>query len=653
MVISFLYVILAILGLSFLIFIHELGHFWMARRTGMRVETFAIGFGRPLYVWESNGTKWQIGWLPFGGYVKIAGTDTEKEEDLYNVPGGFFTKSPLDRILVAVMGPMANLVFAFIAFAILWGLGGREKNFMEFTTKIGWVDPNSELYAQGVRPGDEIISYNDKSYQSAKDHIYEPMTASDEIKVKGTKVNYKTGDKIPFEYNVKTYQHPSSLDRGLVTAGILAPANYIIYNKQRGGGDNQLPEGSPLQGSGIEYGDRVLWVDGEMIFSSKELESVLNDGRALLTVQRGGDVILRRVPRVEAQELKLDAGFREELVDWQFEAQLNGTKLQQLYAIPYNLTNECVVENALPFIDKEKQEEVFTQHPFSNLDLPLKAGDKILAVDGAPVEKSYQLLAGLQKKTALVIIQRSPEAIQQISSLSEDADFDKHINAKDLLAIVKSIGTGHPVKQAGNLYLLAPITPKTQSELMLSPEKQAWLTTSLLEKKKEIEKIEDPEKKALALNFLEQQEKLLLLGLPQVQDRTVNYNPMPTEMFRNIFQEISRTLGALLSGHLNPKWLSGPIGIVQVVHDNSMVSIKEALFWLGAISLNLGILNLLPIPVLDGGTILLNLIEMVTRRRIPPKTLEKLILPFAVMLIVFFIFLTYHDLTRILGRVWN
>lgn len=653
MVVSLLYVLLAILGLSFLIFIHELGHYWMARRTGMRVETFAIGFGRPVYSWENNGTKWQIGWLPFGGYVRIAGTDTEKEEDLYSVPGGFFTKSPLDRIKVAVMGPVANLIFAFLAFAILWGLGGREKNFTEFTSKIGWVDPNSELYAQGVRPGDEIISYNDKSFQSAKDHIYEPMTASGEILVKGMKVDYKTSDKIPFEYNVKTYPHPASLDKGLVTAGILSSANYIIYNRLRNGEENPLPEGSPLYNSGILYGDRVVWVDGELIFSSKELETILNDGRALLSIQRGNNVILRRVPRVEAQELRFDANFREELVDWQFEAQLNGTKLQDLFAIPYNLTNECVVEDELAFIDKDKQEEVFSQHPFSTLDLPLKNGDKIIAIDGIPVEKSFQLLSHLQTKHVLIIVQRNPEAIQQTSSEGEDVDFDKHFNFKDLDVIVKSIGKGKPVSTAGDLVLLKPVTPKTQLELVLAPEKQAWLSAELLERRKEIERIEDPEKRAQAQQHLRQQEKMLLLGLPQVQDKHVNYNPMPTEMFRNIFQEIWRTLTALLSGQLNPKWLSGPIGIVQVVHDNSMVSVKEALFWLGAISLNLGILNLLPIPVLDGGTILLNLYEMVTRKRIHPKTLEKLILPFAVMLIVFFIFLTYHDLTRIFGRLWS
>ena len=72
MFVSFLYVILAILGISFLIFIHELGHYLMARRVGMRVETFSMGFGRPIFSWEYDGVKSQSGSLFLGGYVKIA-----------------------------------------------------------------------------------------------------------------------------------------------------------------------------------------------------------------------------------------------------------------------------------------------------------------------------------------------------------------------------------------------------------------------------------------------------------------------------------------------------------------------------------------------------------------------------------------------------
>ena len=266
-----------------------------------------------------------------------------------------------------------------------------------------------------------------------------------------------------------------------------------------------------------------------------------------------------------------------------------------------------------------------------------------------PVKTSYDLLANLQHRKINIIVERNPEIAKEISWQEGDASFDKDLNWNDISAIANTLGSGHVIQKAGNYVLLNSVTPKTRNDFELSPEKQAWLTAELLEQKKEIEAIEDPEKRAQALVMLKNQEEQLLLGLPSVQDRRVNYNPSPFVQFANVFSEIWNTLTALISGSLSPKWVSGPIGIVQVVHDNWAIGIKEALFWLGAISLNLGILNLLPIPVLDGGTIVLSLFEMITGKRIHPKTLEKVILPFALLLIIFFVFLTYQDVSRIFG----
>lgn len=653
MIVNLFYIVLAILGLSFLIFIHELGHYWMARRVGMRVETFAIGFGRPIYSWVRDGVKWQIGWLLFGGYVKIAGQDLEGGRDPYEIPDGFFGKPPLDRIKVAFMGPFVNLLFALLIFGFIWASGGREKNFSDHTHIIGWIDPHSELYSLGVRPGDEIAAYNGQDYQGAKDNLYGPMFGGETVDVRGFKVDYATGEKRPFDYKVKSYPHPNALEKGIKTAGIISSANYIIYNKLPSGAENPLPEGSPMQNSGIQYGDRIVWVDGEMIFSNTQLSTVLNDNRALLTVMHGDKATLRRVPRVEVQELKLDPAFKEELVDWQFEAQLNGSKFQKLYTIPYALNNEGVVESELKFIDKEKQAEAFQEYPYSDIEAPLQPGDKIIAVDGFPVKHSYEILGKLQEHHVNVIVERNAAELRKVPWKEADTDFDQEVEWKDMHKIAQTIGTDSVVNTAGDLHLLKPIQPKMRSEFALSPEKQAWVTTELLEQKKEIEAIEDPEKRAQALHLLESKEKQLLLGLPQIQDRKVNYNPGPIKMFEDVFKEIWHTLVALVSGALNPKWISGPIGIVQVVHDTWMVSIKEALYWIGAISLNLGVINLLPIPVLDGGTIMITLLEMITRKRVPPKTLEKVVVPFAVLLIGFFIYLTYNDLSRIFGGLWH
>lgn len=647
MFVSFIYIILAILGLSFLIFIHELGHYFMARRVGMRVETFSIGFGKPIITWERKGVKWQIGWLLFGGYVKIAGSELEGDKNPYDIPDGFFGKKPLDRIKVSLMGPVTNLIFALVAFGLLWGLGGREKNFSDFTKKIGWLDPKSELYISGVRPGDEIIAYDDQPYDTAKDHLYGPMTGSSKIAVKGAKVDYASGKRIPFDYSVAVYPHPMSLDKGIMTAGITQSASYIIYSRAPNGSDNPLPEGSPLQHSGITYGDRILWVDGEMVFSSQQLNYLLSGENALLTIERNGKTLLVRVPRVPVNELRPNPEFKEELIDWQFEAGLKGNKIQNLYAIPYNLSNNCIVENQLKFIDAEKQKEAFPDHPYSALEQPLHEGDKVVAINGIQINQAYELLRELQTYRVNLIIERDHAIFNPVTWKQADADFDKEMDLNDLQKIVNSIGTNAPVTQQGNLYLLPPIQPKMLQEFALTPEKQAAYLTELQQQKEKVEAIEDPERKSHALQQLEKQEKRLLLGLPAIQDRKVNYNPGPLVLFKNVFNEIWRTLSALFTGTLNPKWIAGPIGIVQMVHDTSMTSLREALYWLGAISLNLGILNLLPIPVLDGGTILMSAAEMVTKRQLHPKTLEKLIIPFAVLLIAFFVFLTYNDLLRL------
>jgi len=212
-----------------------------------------------------------------------------------------------------------------------------------------------------------------------------------------------------------------------------------------------------------------------------------------------------------------------------------------------------------------------------------------------------------------------------------------------------SIGTETRLQESGLLHLLNPVTPMMRSELAFTPEAKALQAENLAERKKLIEQISDSEKRAQLLNLIDQQEKQYLLGLPE-HDLKVNYNPGPVKLFLGVFDEIWHTLKALLSGYLSPKWLAGPLGIVQVAQSSLKSSLKDGLFWIGAISLNLGVLNLLPVPVLDGGHICIALYEMITRKRMQPKTMEKLIIPFAVLMIGFFIYVTYNDILRLFGN---
>lgn len=640
-----MYILLALIALGFLVFIHELGHFFVARWMGMRVISFGIGFGKPIYSWEHKGVKWNLCWLPFGGYVKIAGMDREGNVEPQDVPDGFFGKSPWQRMLVACAGPCANLLFAVVLFSSLWVMGGRQKNFAEFTHTIGYVDPQSQLYVDGVRPGDEITAYDGRPYRSFKDNVYAPLTAGQQMTVQGFKVDPDTGAKTPFEFAVKPYEHPMVVEEGIVTSGVLTSASYLYYDHLPSGGENPLPEGSPMRDSGIRYGDRLWWMDGERLYSSMQLSHLLNDERCLATVKRGESTFLARVPRVPLEELKLDVEHREELSDWQHESDLGNAKLAKLFFIPYNLNSDCVVEAPLRFIDEEHQRRFFPATSLSALSAPLQEGDRILAVDGKPVARSFELMEALQTRRVNLIVERGVEH-KPLSWSQADEMLEKEGHGSDLAAIASTIGSSSPLHQSGPLVLLNPVTPKKWSDFSLTPEQRAEVATEILEQRREIDNIADPEKKARVLALFEERQQQTILGL-SLQDRKVIYNPSPLALFSDVVEEVSRTFAALLVGDLNPKWLAGPIGIVQILQTNWMISVKEALYWIGAISVNLGLLNLLPIPILDGGYILMSAFEAITGRRLKTKTLERIVLPFAVLLIGFMVFLTFHDLMRL------
>ena len=639
MIESILYAVLAILGLGFLVFIHELGHYLVARRQGMRVEAFAIGFGKPLYTWTHQGVKWHLCMLPFGGYVKIAGMQKERGVEPSDVKDGFFGKSPWQRIQVALAGPIVNIVFALLIFSCLWFMGGRDKNFSEFTHRIGWVDPKSPLYDRGVRPGDVIQKYDGREFRGFRDLLVSSIMNGQTTRIEGYKLDYENGDQTHFDYTLKTYTDPRSAKEKFSTIGVLSPAQYLIYDQK-----DPTPA---IKAAGFRPMDRLIWVDGEEVFSVKQLSFLVNQSTALFTIEREGKVFQTKVPRVPLDDLKMSAIEKAEVGDWQHEAGLK-TRFQDLFFIPYNLSPSCQVEGRLSFIDELDQKKAFESCERCAHFNPLIEGDQILAIDGIPVKTSYELLDRLQTRRVLAMVDRDVAALAPILWTKADAQF-QDFNEKDLNAIVASIGTQNPVESIGNLHLLKPMVPQSLIDMPLTAQQKTQLAQELEKSRKQIEAIQDPQKRSEMLQELEQSQKKLVLGIP-LKDREVRYNPTPWSQFSHVFEDTWRTLSGLVSGGLNPKYVSGPVGIIHVVHQSWMVGVKEALFWMAVISLNLGIVNLLPIPVLDGGHIMFSLFELVTKRRLTSKTMERLIVPFVVLLIGLFIFITFQDISRLVSK---
>ena len=126
------YLFLVLVGFSVIIFVHELGHFLMAKWVGIRVETFAIGFGPRLFGFKRGDTDYCIRALPLGGYVKMMGQedfalDQERVEATKIDPNSFLAKTPGQRALVVSGGVVMNVIFAAIAFVVIFMHGCRRR----------------------------------------------------------------------------------------------------------------------------------------------------------------------------------------------------------------------------------------------------------------------------------------------------------------------------------------------------------------------------------------------------------------------------------------------------------------------------------------------------------------------------------------------
>ena len=634
MIENILYFILAIVGLGFLIFIHELGHYFMAKWVGMRVEVFSIGFGKPIFAWKRKNVSWQLGWLPFGGYVKIAGMEKVDKKDLHKIKDGYFGKKPIDRIKVSLMGPLMNILFAFLVCAGLWALGGRDQPFSRFSKRIGWVDTKSELYEKGVRCGDEITRYDNRVYHDFQDLIYSAAVKDKKIPIQGWKIDYYTNNKTAFNYTLPAYELESMPVAGFHSIGIIMPAQQLFYKKPEA---TALSGIFPLSNSQIQENDRILWADGEFIFSALQLNKLVTQSSSLLTIQRQKAIFTVKLPRVKIGDLQLSKFDREEIDDWRHENKMN-IAFDQLYFIPYYFNENGVIETPIEII--ENNDEKYFSEERNILSKPLQRGDKIIAVDGKKVESGFDVLQRIQKRNFFILVQRAKEK-EEISCENVDSNLTEYYSAADVQKIVTSIGTDHPITTAKNLVLLPPLEIKLFQDYSLTEsQKKELLTMRFGSKKIDKEKQEE---------FFTEYNKKYILDIPmQLEDQKVRYNPNPFTQIKEMCSQIGHMFTSLFTGKMKFQWLSGPIGIIQVIHQSWKNGGKEALSWMAFISLNLGFINLLPIPALDGGHIIFSFAEMIRRKPISIKVIEILSFIFFVLLFLGFIYLSYQDIYRLI-----
>jgi regulator of sigma E protease len=160
-----------LVALTIIVFIHEYGHFKVARLCGMKVDIFSIGFGREVWGWNDRfGTRWKVGWLPVGGYVKFAGDSnpaSQPDAAVQPKPDEFHGKALWQRALVVLAGPLANFILAFFLFAGAYYILGDQVP----GTRIGTVVAGEPAAQAGLQENDVVLRINGGRVKSFNDIV--------------------------------------------------------------------------------------------------------------------------------------------------------------------------------------------------------------------------------------------------------------------------------------------------------------------------------------------------------------------------------------------------------------------------------------------------------------------------------------------------
>ncbi len=266
-----LQVVLGLLGLSFLVFIHELGHFIAARKVGVTVHTFSIGFGKKLLQYKRGETTYCISAIPFGGYVAMAG-EQPSEQAANPAPGDFTYATVGQRAGIAFAGPLINILFAFVALWLLYLVGVPEVRQDLLT--VGYVEEGSPGDIAGVLPGDTILSIDGKEpkgwqafHEQAGMSIGHPMV----LQLRRGSLD-TTVIIVPVEFR----------EMGIGYAGIL-PLQYVMVQ-------SAPVAGSPAEAAGFQAGDTLRAIDGKLVAMALDVVRTVtgSNGEPMqFTVHRG------------------------------------------------------------------------------------------------------------------------------------------------------------------------------------------------------------------------------------------------------------------------------------------------------------------------------------------------------------------------------
>jgi regulator of sigma E protease len=607
--VEYIYSVLRILqvafGIGLVIFVHEGGHYLAARLCRVRVDVFSLGFGPRLFGWRRGGTLYQIAVVPFGGYVKMAGEELGGDRDRAPRSDELAAKSPLQRLFIYSGGVMMNVVFALVAFpvALLAGVPS-------LTPLIGEPAKGSPAWQSRLEPGTKFLSINGTE-------LFDFLDIPNEIALGGARparieIERPGSETREFLEITPQYSEREGLYRIGVELGWDPDLRMLVA------------PGSPAAEAGILENDRLLAVAGQ--------PRALGPARGLMeALALGGPITLQVARGTEEHEFTI-------------APRPSTVKLVILGLQPGGLVIRAVRSGALAE------------------DLGFEAEDRLLSIGGRLVHTTLEILPALLSASGPIAIEISRAgqtrtltvpgldeagAVALVDDLAIEADFDSPL----LSTVPDSAATEAGVLPGDRLL-------RVDGDDVSSYGAFFERTKSSRERGKSVGlevSRETPdgghERKAFTITPRNVPPPDYGLGLrrpeyvwrvPSVPGAIAAGCSSSLRFARSVWL----TLRKMGSGEVSSKNMGGIVTIGLVSHTFALEGWPKFFFFLCILSINLAFLNVLPIPVLDGGHLFFVLIEMIKGSPVSERTLGYSQIVGLVLIVSLMVYVTYNDVMR-------
>jgi regulator of sigma E protease len=256
---SFLYTVLVMgIVLGFMILIHEFGHYAAAKYFGVRVEQFAIGFGKRLFGFRRGETDYRINILPLGGYVKMSGEnpmDTRSDD-----PGEFLNHPRWQRFVIAIAGPFMNVLLAFCLWTGVFMVHYEYAAVIDGPAFVGYVTPGTPAAAAGIQPGDRIDRVDDIQNPNWEQVSYKEALSPNQP------LNFEIS-RAGVNSHITLTPQPSGRNQSGDSGMVPKEPAFII---------TMIEPGMPAEKVGLQVGDEILTINGQQIPATAALVEMLS-----------------------------------------------------------------------------------------------------------------------------------------------------------------------------------------------------------------------------------------------------------------------------------------------------------------------------------------------------------------------------------------